>query len=143
MAQDENASFSADLSADVSVLLNLDLSGVIAASTPKRSRRGRAAANAKQQSPFKKPNKAPRKLGPVLATCDLCGAQYRTLKYYLLHRDGHKLKGYLWLCASLLVKSVFICNTCYKVTIDSFSFQSLQAESQMWKEFWKGAENWE
>lgn len=82
-----------DISLDISLSnLNATIDDDIVASTPKKRKQTRSRKPASGPGPFKKPS-VPRPKGPVLATCAKCGAEYRTMRYYTRHIQGHQLKG--------------------------------------------------
>ncbi|KAJ1531378.1 hypothetical protein ONE63_000059 [Megalurothrips usitatus] len=95
MATGPDVNLSADLSCFLDVTIEED-QGAVTTSTPKCSvrpsrARKRPPVTACSASTFKRP--ASRKdPGPVIATCETCGAQYRTLRYLNLHKQKHLLR---------------------------------------------------
>ena len=84
-----------DMSADLSLFLNITIEEERLTSTPKATRAKKAALPRPTASPFKRPTRPARPIqrGPVLAVCKRCGAEYRTLRFYKKHVQGHALKG--------------------------------------------------
>ncbi|KAK3915043.1 Zinc finger protein squeeze [Frankliniella fusca] len=85
----ENESFSEELSRDLSFFMNVSVDSQLGqTSTPRKAKS--TARNKSRCSPFKRP--LPMKQNPVIAVCKLCGKEYRQMRYYKNHMQGHTLK---------------------------------------------------